>query len=72
LGIAEHLCRATISGAERAALTKALHDAIARCLAAAPDPNDPVAEIRRRAATKRAGNPLGSSRRPVNGAVRPL
>ena len=64
LGIAEHLCRATISGAERASLTKALHDAMARTLAAAPDPDDPVAAIRRRVEAKR------QSQRPVNGAAR--
>jgi hypothetical protein len=64
LGIAEHLCRGTISGTERASLTKALHDAMARTLAAAPDPDDPVAAIRRRVEAKR------QSMRPVKGTAR--
>src|SRR6478735_3430122 len=54
LGLAEHLSRGAISGSERAALTKALHETMQRALAAADDdPNDPLVAIRRRARAKR-------------------
>jgi hypothetical protein len=54
LGLAEHLSRGAISGSERAALTKSLHETMQRALAAADvDPNDPLEAIRRRVRAKR-------------------
>lgn len=55
LGVAEHLCRDTISGAERASLTKSLNEVMARVLHAADDDvEDEVDRIKARVRAKRA------------------
>ena len=48
LGVAAHLCR-SISGAERAALVKSLHEVMSRAFNAADDALDPVEAIKARA-----------------------
>lgn len=57
LQVAEHLCRGTISGAERASLLRALNDSLARALAASDSADDAITVLRRRVAAKRAGVP---------------
>jgi hypothetical protein len=65
LGLAEHLSRGAISGSERAALTKALHETMQRALAAAScAPDDPLEVIRRRVRAKR-GQPLAGGDVPA-------
>ncbi len=55
LGLAEHLSRDTISGAERSSMTKSLHDAMERAKRAADDDvEDELDRIRARAQAKRA------------------
>ena len=54
LQVAEHLCRGGISGSERAALMKALNEALGRALTAADTADVPLTLLRRQVAAKRA------------------
>jgi hypothetical protein len=55
LGLAEHLCQSTISGAERASMTKALHEAMERVRRVADqDVEDFVDRLKARVQAKRA------------------